>query len=88
MSTYIYLECIDHDPPLPAEGESGQHLYDLPQLRTDVANREPLVNAASEGMSTDDYFRRNTLSFLVRHPKCRLRIVDEYGTEHPLEDAK
>ena len=31
MSTYLYLVCLDHTPPLRAASESGQHLYDLPQ---------------------------------------------------------
>lgn len=31
MSTYIYLLCRDHNPAIQADGESGQHLTDLPQ---------------------------------------------------------
>ena len=31
MSTYIYLLCRDHSPAIRADGESGQHLSDLPQ---------------------------------------------------------
>ena len=86
MSTYIYLECLDHTPPIRAEDESGQHLYDLPQLRADVANRDALVAAYWDDMTMADYFRRNTIRFIVTHPKCRFRIVDEYGREHPLID--
>lgn len=40
MSTYIYLLCRDHNPAIQADGESGQHLTDLPQLRQDIANRD------------------------------------------------
>lgn len=46
MSTYIHLQCLSHHPPLVAESESGQHLYDLPQLREDIANRDLIVQAA------------------------------------------
>lgn len=64
MSTYLYLECLDHDPPLRADGESGQHLDDLPQLRADIAARDGLVAvaAASAGEVPDlgHFFRRNT----------------------------
>lgn len=88
MSTYVYLQCLDHNPPLRADEESGQHLYDLPQLRADVRDREALVEAweAMEFTSDLGYFRTNTLRFLRQHPKCRLGIIDEYGHEHPLEE--
>ena len=85
MSTYIYLECLDHDPPLRADEESGQHLYDLPQLREDIANREAIVAAIDLDIWPDDYFRVRTARFLTAHRKCRLRIIDEYGDEHAVE---
>lgn len=84
MSTYVYLECVDHDPPLRADDESGQHLYDLNQLREDIANRETIIGAAKLDIWPGERFRRNTAVFLVAHPKCALRITDEYGVEHPL----
>lgn len=86
MSTYIYLECLDHEPPLKAEGESGQHLYDLPQIRADLANRRAVVAAWEDGWTTHDHFRRNTACFLTRHPACRIGIRDEYGDEHTTTD--
>ena len=86
MSTYIYLVCEDHNPPIRAECESGQHLHDLPQLRADIANRDALVAAHHDDMTTDDYFRRNTIRLLVTHPHCRLSIVDEFGVNHPLTE--
>ena len=86
MSTYIHLQCLSRNPPLVADGESGQHLYDLPQLREDIANRYLIVQAAKADIWPDDYFRRNTANFLAAHPFCRLGIEDEYGREHPLEE--
>lgn len=86
MSTWIYLRCEDHTPPLTADAESGQHLYNLPQIRADIANRDAIVAAVEDGFITDDYFRRHTARFLIKHPKCRLSIQDEYGVEHPLVD--
>ena len=32
MSTWLYLRCESHDPPLKNDVESGQHLYDLEQI--------------------------------------------------------
>ena len=84
MSTYIHLQCLSHHPPLVAEGESGQHLYDLPQLREDIANRTLIVAALSVDCWPEERFRRNTAVFLREHPTCLLGITDEYGKDHPL----
>lgn len=88
MSTYIYLFCRDHSPVIRADGESGQHLTDLPQLRQDIANREAIVHALQvlDLCPYDGSYRRNTAAFLAAHPRCRLGIVDEYGREHPIEE--
>ena len=87
MSTYIYLLCRDHSPAIRADGESGQHLYDLPQLRQDIANRDAIVHAMQMlYVCPHDSYRRNTATFLAAHPRCNLGIVDEYGREHPIEE--
>ena len=85
MSTYIYLQCLDHDPPLSADGESGQHLSDLPETRRMIAHRAEIVAimAADAPVTWDNHFASNTAWFLYRHPNCRIGIVDEYGGEHP-----
>lgn len=88
MSTWLYLQCLSHDPPLLADGESGQHLYDLPQIRSDVADREALVKAPILEASFDDHFRANTVRFLVQHQKCEIGIIDEYRTQHPLVEPQ
>ncbi len=84
MSTYLYLQCLDHDPPLPADEESGQHLSDLPAIRAAIAGRSVLMRAGP-GWGPTGYFAENTRRFLVAHHSCRIGIVDEYGVEHPLE---
>lgn len=78
MSTYLYLTCLSHNPPLraPYEGESGQHLSDLPQIQLDLANR--YRNASDEDADLG-YFRNNTARFLRSHPLCNLGVEDEYG---------
>ena len=87
MSTYIYLVCRDHNPAIQADGESGQHLYDLPQLRQDIADRDAIVHALRVlDLQPDDSYRRSTARFLAAHPRCNLGIVDEYGREHPIEE--
>lgn len=86
MSTWLYLECLDHTPPLPAEAESGQHLYDLPQIRADIADRDRIVANVEDGIYPADHFRLSSARFLAKHPKCRIGIRDEYGVEHPVTE--
>ena len=88
MSTYIYLFCRDHSPVIRAAGESGQHLYVLPQLRHDIADRDAIVHAlqALDLYPYDSSYRRSTARFLAAHPRCNLGVVDEYGREHPIEE--
>ena len=89
MSTYLYLECLDHDPPLSSNDEVGQHLYDLPRIRREIADRELFVKMAESGLdyTWDRYFTGNAARFLVQHPHCRIGIRDEYRREHPVEEA-
>lgn len=87
MSTYLYLECLDHDPPLRAEEESGQHLYDLPQIRRDVADRGTVLADETGETWPRDYFRRHTARFLAAHPRCHIGIRDEYGSPYDLKDS-
>lgn len=90
MSTWLYLECRTHDPVLSADGESGQHTYDLPQIRTDIANRDLIVQARDADLLdvSDDHFRGNTVRFLAAHPKCDIGIRDEYGHDHPITEEQ
>ena len=89
MSTYLYLMCMDHTPPLEAAFESGQHTYDLPQIRADIANRDTLVaawEASGHELVAGGYFQGNTLRFLAAHPRCNLGIRDEYDRWHSITD--
>ena len=79
MSTYMYLQCQNHLPPLTADDESGQHYYDLPQIKQDLENREQLVELAEVDMLPTEYFRKNTVKFLVQHQDCFIEIISEYG---------
>ncbi len=80
MSTYVYLACLEHTPPLVADEESEQHLT-LDAIRADLANRDLILKAVEAGyrVSADDYFRDHTVGFLVQHPRCRIGIRDEHG---------
>lgn len=85
MSTWLYLVCLDHNPPLEAEAESGQHLTDLPGIRADIANRDVLVRIWESGDPAyypHGHFEGNTLRFLAAHPSCNIGIRDEYGADH------
>ena len=90
MSTWIYLQCLDHDPPLWATSESGQHLYDLPDIRRDIATREAIVADfdRADGHMDRGYFGNATLAFLTAHRKCRIGIIDEYERTYPVEEPK
>lgn len=90
MSTYLYLECQDHNPPMSSDGEVGQHLYDLPRIRREIAERELFVALARSGIefSYDHHFTSNAARFFTKHPHCRIRIFDEYGNEHPIADPE
>lgn len=85
MSTYLYLECLDHDPPLRSDGEVGQHLYDLPRIRREIARRESFAELA-DCASYDHHFTGNAARFLTQHPHCRIGIRDEYSNQYPAED--
>ncbi len=87
MSTWIYLECADHDPPISADGESGQHLYDLPDIREDIRRRAEWTPERVDECGDAHWFRRNSRRFLAQHPHCRIVIRDEYGNEHPAESV-
>lgn len=82
MSTYFYLQCEDHDPPIIADDESGQHTYDLPQIRATLADREALVRVFEDGVANFSYFVQHSLRFLSKHKKCRITLWNEYGEEY------
>lgn len=86
MSTYLYLECLEHDPPLSSDGEVGQHLYDLPRIRQEITARDLIVALARSeiGYGYDSHFTSNAARFLAQHPNCHIGIRDEYGLEHPV----
>lgn len=84
MSTWLYLRCESHNPPLKNDDESGQHLYELEQIWDDLDNRDRIAAAWNDDMIPDDYFRRHTARFLAAHPHCQIGVIDEYGyTHHP-----
>ena len=86
MSTDLYLECKDHDPPLTSDGEVGQHLYDLVDIGKMIAQKDAIIAllATDAPLSWDSYFASNTARFLARHPRCNIGIVDEYGKRHDI----
>lgn len=88
MSTYIYLRCDSHTPPIEAGSESGQHLYDLEQIFRDLGDREQIVAAWENDMTPDDRFRYATAAFLAKHPHCQITVVDEYGRTHEPQETE
>ena len=84
VSTWLYLECLDHSPVLVSEGAVGQHLYDLPRIRGEIARREEFLKPFHDGGGYGHNFLLNSALFLVQHPRCNVGIRDEYGHEHPI----
>lgn len=86
MSTYLYLECLNHDPVLTSWGEVGQHLSDLPRIRDEIAKRDLFVANANADLGIDygSHFANNAAHFLAAHPRCDIGIRDEYGDKHPI----
>ena len=89
MSTYIYLECLDHDPPVTSDGEVGQHLYDLSDVRKMIANKEVIIEfmKVMDNFQWDSHFDSNTARFLRDHPKCKIAIYSEYGDYYSIEEG-
>lgn len=75
MSTYIYLECLDHDPPLSSDGEVGQHLYDLPDIRKMIEQRDFYCELMKRDLpvSFDHHFTSNGARFLAQHHSLQHR---------------
>lgn len=82
MSTELYLRCESHNPPLVNAEESGQHLYDLEQIWSDIENRDQIVTAYRDEMIPGDHYRFSTAKFLAAHPHCQIGVVDEYDRIH------
>lgn len=87
MSTYIYLRCDSHTPPLEADGHSGCHLYDLEQIFSDLEDREQIVAAWNNGMRPRNSYRYATAAFLSDHPHCEITVIDEYGRTHTPQEV-
>ena len=86
MSTYMYLECTCHNPPLQASEESGQHYRDLRDIFDDIDNRDEVVSAVKRDMLPADTVRRNTALFLADHPRCDIQVISEYDVVMTRED--
>lgn len=86
MSTWLYLECRSHTPPICSEDEVGQHLYDLPRIRREIKNRHDIeVFDRWEVSGYESFFTAHAVHFLRSHLECQVHIVDEYDREHPLD---
>ena len=82
MSTYWYLECLDHDPPLISEFEVEQHTSGLDSIRKLIARREQIV--ALPDFTSNGYFDLRAVRFIRQHPTCRLQFRNEYGDVEPV----
>ncbi|MCF3939922.1 hypothetical protein [Gordonia tangerina] len=83
MSTYHYLECTCHNPPLRSDDEVEQHAGTeiLDQVRDMVRKRDTIIPLLRDEMVDypDNRYLRNALRFLVDHEHCVINLVTEYG---------
>lgn len=83
MSTNWYFECHSHDPVIRSDGEFTQHTNDEHyKMAIQLANSRPLdfqLDGAIFKDNVSQHYGRNMISFLLQHPNCDLKIVNEYG---------
>lgn len=79
MSTWVYFVCIDHDPVLVADAESGQH-NEVEAMRELLDHREDWLDIADdERITISDRYAANGVRFFQQHPRCRLACKNEYA---------
>lgn len=85
MSTWIYYQCHDHNPPIESDWEVGQHRYDIPNAQFMLRHREEIVEHCTEWNHWPenmlDQWASAAASFFRAHPDCKIRIVTEYGED-------
>jgi len=85
VSTYLYLECADHAPPLRSDDEVGQHLYDLPNVRGYFAERAhlvALVQAWEDGSDHSDTTAATIPYWVINHSPRRHVAEHRDGEPH------
>lgn len=83
MSTALFLQCLDHDPPIVAEQQSGKYPTDLAQMRQDIVDRDILTAPHRRELWSEGHHFGATVEFLAAHPKCNIGIRNEYGDSIP-----
>ena len=83
MSTYVYFECLEHDPPLQSDGEISQHWDSYVDTAIRMAQGvEPLP---ADPYELHDQFLLSAAVFLRFHELCAVGLVSEYGEHRPIE---
>ena len=86
MSTYIYLKCVSHQPPIYSDMEVGQHTCDIDDIRKMFANKIKIVEIANTGLDVTygSSWANCAARFLTQHPNCEIIIEDEYKKTYPV----
>lgn len=66
MSTYMYVECADHNPALRCRQEVGQHYYNLPMIFGIINDRDRFLRDCEENNITFEA-GHNTTSMLLNN---------------------
>lgn len=88
MSCALYLTCHSHrhTSPITSDGEVGNRLSDLPQVREWIRERDFLTRCVSDFADAIDISgcMGNAARFFHEHPDCwNLCIRDENGRDYP-----
>ena len=73
MSTWWYLECASHEPPIRSEDAVEQHTHGL------TAIRKAIREAVIDDPRVMTRYESNAARFVLQHPHCALCFVSEYG---------
>lgn len=87
MSTYYYLECLAHTPPIVSTEESARKSSQISQIREDWEHREEIWWSYDSGLLTNVEFgspRMATIHFMEHHKDCPVQIRSEYGEVYPI----
>lgn len=83
MSTYFYLECLSHTPPLQCDTEVSQHDDRYVEAAIRLAQGEPATSFTEDDF-LGSWTREGALRFLREHEHCAIDIVSEYGDRRPI----
>lgn len=85
MNSELFIVCESHDPTLRSEAVA--RLGSLDAVREWIAHRNLIANCQAAGLGAPVRVDRVAGAFLGQHPRCRLALIDDRGTRHPVTEG-